>query len=475
MKTWVVPGCALTDGSGWKIWYANRGDGAYTPRNVEVWRGRERMAVSQTIQSIGTPKGLGRSITVATVKLPQPMPGRTFTVRIPELGEDCKWQTLPDKITDDGVRFIFASCFWRNDDKEGYYHKAVDAVMRSEKPLQPAFKCLAGDQIYLDFPIPLNPLSGHHTKVAGRYKEYWGDDAYRKVLVTTPNFFLCDDHEWWNDYPERQRHLPHTYTAKQRKSYGVAATEYYEAFQRILNPGPDRWYSFDIDPVSFFFADTRSKRDSVGRDGKTPQFMQADQWRALEQWQHNLTGAGILITGMPLFQKDGDWKDHSLSNFPEDNQRLLDLFTRSLTGNNADGRPHDIVILSGDIHTGRHCIARLWGHDNLQVHELIASPASRVGPILSEPQPSTPPGILPETRKRWGDIQTIYTSVENNLGVIRLFPASRHPYKVRLEFANYLVRPHRKPSWKFWASEPKTDFGSPQNLKLYEHKNIYLM
>ena len=85
-----------------------------------------------------------------------------------------------------------------------------------------------------------------------------------------------------------------------------------------------------------------------------------------------------------------------------------------------------------------------------------------------------PPGIFPETRKRWADIETIYTSVENNIGVIRLFPASRHPYRVRLEFANYLVRPHRKPSWRFWASEPKTDFGNSQNLKLYENKNIYL-
>ena len=474
MKTWVVPGYPLTDGSGWKIWYAHPGDSAFTPRNVEVWSGSVRMAVNQTIQSLGAPKGLGRSITVATVKLSQPMPGQTFTVHIPELGGDRKWQTFPDKVTDKGVRFIFASCFWRNDDKEGYYYKAVDAVMRCEKPSQPAFKCLAGDQIYLDFPVPMNPFSNHHTKIADRYKEYWGDVGYQNVLATTPNFFLCDDHEWWNDYPESQRHLPHTYTVKQRKSYRGIAAEYYEAFQRILNPGPHRWYSFEIEPVSFFFADTRSARDSVEREGKTPQFMQADQWEALEQWQDNLTGPGILITGMPLFQKDGDWKDHSLNNFPKDNQRLLGLFTRTLTGKNKDERPHDIVILSGDIHTGRHCIARLKGHADLKVHELIASPASRVGPMLSEPEASMPSPVHPETGRRWGDIETIYTSVENNLGVIRLFPASKHPYKVRLEFGNYLVRPHRRPSWKFWASEPKTDFGNPRNLMLYENKNIYL-
>lgn len=480
MKDWVIPGHPLIDGSGWKIWYAHAGDAPYTPQKVEVSLGSDsnRVAVSQTVQLHPAPKGLGRSIAVATVKLSQPMPGRTFNVRIPELNkkEPLKWQTFPNKITRDGLRFIFSSCFWRNDDKDGYLYKAMDAVIKHEKPSKPAFKCLIGDQIYLDYPVPLNPFTNHHTKVANRYKEYWGDAAYRNALGATPNFFICDDHEWWNDYPERQNHLPHTYTKKSRKSYGDAASEYYKAFQGILNPSQKQGYSFDIDSVSFFFADSRSTRDSINRKDETPQFIQEEQWKALEKWQRELTGPGILMTGMPLFQKDGDWKDHSLSNFPQDNQRLLDLFTNSLTGINDEGKPHDIVILSGDIHTGRHCFATLKGRNDLVVHELIASPASRVGPMLSEPQPSLPPGEI----KQWGEIHTIDPSVtvENNLGVIRLFPSQKQPFKIRLEFALYQVRPHRKPSWKFWATEPKTDFENPQSMKLYENNdhniNIHL-
>src|SRR4029077_18702551 len=103
----------------------------------------------------------------------------------------------------------------------------------------------------------------------------------------------------------------------------------------------------------------------------------------LSHWQQNLKGPGILVIGQPFFQKDGDWKDHSLSNFPDDYGRLLNLVEQSVRGKNAEGRPHDILILTGDIHSGRHARAVLPG--GRFVHELVASPASRIGPFLTEP------------------------------------------------------------------------------------------
>jgi len=178
---------------------------------------------------------------------------------------------------------------------------------------------------------------------------------------------------------------------------------------------------------------------------------------------------------MPLFQADGDWRDHSLSNFEEDYRRFTRIITNSLLGKNDEGKPHDIVILSGDIHTARHSIARVINYENpeshacMEVHELIASPASRVGPFLSTPSPSLPPGRLPENdHPKWADVKTVFSSIENNLGVIRLHPVVNFPNRIRLEFASYLVRPYRRPSWRFWSGQPEVDFNDHNRLKLYE-------
>lgn len=469
MKTWIVPGCPREDG--WDIWYAYpKTASGFVPGDVEVFLGDQAIDVVQTRRILDPLPAFDRRIVIVSVRLPQPMPGKTFTVRFPELeGTNRRaplmWQTRPAEIDAAGLRFFFGSCFWWNDDKDGHFQKAVEAVIRCEKPARPAFKFLAGDQIYLDYPIPLNPLNTPAEKVAARYNQYWGDDNYREMMLATPNFFLGDDHEWWNDYPEPQMHLPHTWRESTRADYAQVASSYFDSFQASLNPGGRHYYQFEIPPVSFFVADTRSLRERVGDNDMGQHFMSADQWEALEQWQQELQGPGILVTGMPLLEKLGDWKDHTLKNF-SDYSRLLDLFSRSLEGDNLEGVPHDIVILTGDIHTARHCRATLWGRDDLHVHELVASPASRVGPFLSEPDPSqAPKHIVRPNGTRWANVSTYpdSVSVENNLGLIRLFPSQKQNYRVRLEFVSYQVRPHRRPAWKL-------GFGGANStaFKLYE-------
>ena len=67
---------------------------------------------------------------------------------------------------------------------------------------------------------------------ARRYAQYWSDEAYREALLTCPTFFTCDDHEYWNDYPEKQIHLPQTWWEENRKKYGKAADQLYFNYQR---------------------------------------------------------------------------------------------------------------------------------------------------------------------------------------------------------------------------------------------------
>ena len=77
----------------------------------------------------------------------------------------------------------------------------------------------------------------------------------------------CDDHEFWNDFPERQVQLPRTYTMEGRDALQKAATALYERYEQWANPGRAPFYSFAIGspgdavpPVSFFMADARSQR-----------------------------------------------------------------------------------------------------------------------------------------------------------------------------------------------------------------------
>ncbi len=477
-RTWCIPGSPLADGSGWRIWYAQSGSLKLKPERVRVGRAGQAVDVIQKALPLKSPPGFDGQMMMAEVRLAKPDPGRLFNVTIPELDRSFDWQTMPTAVGADGVSFVFASCFWWNDDKEGFYRSAVEDLMRREQP-RPAFKLLIGDQIYLDFPIPLAIWREPERMVRDVYQQYWGDDAYRDCLLTSPNFFCCDDHEYWNDFPEKQNHLPHTWSSEMRENYGRAADAYYQAFQNGLNPRGDRqrWIQFEMSPASFFIADTRSRRTHFG-ESEGQHFLDEPQWDALKKWQHNLTGPGILVLGQPLFQKDGDWKDKSLSNFRTDYATLLDLIEKSLRGENEDNKPHDILVLSGDIHTARHAAASMRGLPGKQVHEFIASPASRVAPY-KRPKPSIPPSRI--SAFLWGRphgaeiewaVRTqephIFTSTDNNVGLVRLFPAEKHPYRLRVQFCSYLVRPYQGTVWRFLTGGASVRSVARGNRRLYE-------
>jgi hypothetical protein len=301
---------------------------------------------------------------------------------------------------------------------------------------------LVGNQVYLDWPIYWNFFDEEANQLFGkRYRQYWDDDHYREVLQLCPNFITCDDHEYWNDFPEKQKHLLQAWEDSHRNTYGPAADQLYYQFQQCLNPGEARWYSFAIDPVSFFVTDTRSKREEC-KDTGTGHFILDDQWKALEAWQQELTGPGVLVLGQPLFQKDGDYKDHSLSNFREDYARLWRLIERSLAGQNFQHRPHDILILSGDIHTGRYAEAHGPFPDApYGVPEFIASPAAMISP--GNTRPEAPPQRI-QVRPNVQGGESIWTidpqkhieimTIQNNVGLVRMVPGSQVGGMPRVRF-----------------------------------------
>ena len=81
--------------------------------------------------------------------------------------------------------------------------------------------------------------------------------------------------------------------------------------------------------------------------------MLPEQWDDLEAWAKNLKGPGVLVLPQPLLKAGGSKTDRTLVDFQE-SDRFGAIFERALGGDD----PHDILILTGDIHTGRLSSAR---------------------------------------------------------------------------------------------------------------------
>jgi hypothetical protein len=457
---WVVPGAPLEKGRGWRIWYSRAGRNEFEPEPVRVSRGgrSEPISVDDPPWRLLDPVDrLDRRMGVLTVTLDEVDPRAAYDLLIPELGaRPVRWRTLPDSV-DRGATFLLASCFWLPNDREGAYGAGVRELTRLTDP---AFKLLIGDQLYQDYPV--NSVGPHSTfsLFARRYEEYWGNAAYQEVLQATPNFFLCDDHEFWNDFPERQIQLGRTWEAASRAECEAAARTLYRLYQQVANPDQATFYSFAIDPVSFFVADTRSERTPF--HVPSPHFLSEKQWDAIETWGRELRGPGVLVIGQPLFAHDGDWKDHSLSNFREDFGRLCGVLERALA--DEDGDRHDVLILTGDIHNARYTVATVAGLTQPpNVHELVASPTSRVGPYLTEAVAKPPPtkftAVHDGRRSTWEVVlpeSDLVPTVDNNVATISMSPGTAG--SVRFELAIWRIRPYdARSAWGrlFRARQPE--------------------
>lgn len=459
MDTWVVPGSPLEGGKGWRIWYSQPGSDPFTAQQVQVFRGGQLQPLQQQWELLPPLSSLGRRVGVASVTLDDPVPGGMYQVAVPEVGpQPFSWRTLPDRIDSTlegakvpGVSFLFSSCFWFNADREGSYSAGLQELTRLA---QPSFKLLIGDQVYQDWPWAAEVVATPLERYADRYKQYWGDEKYRALLRSSPNFLLADDHEFWNDYPERQIQFAHTWTPELRDEYGAAATTLYRYFQGSASPGLP-WQQFQIRPVHFFIADTRSERDPIATDAKprVPHFFHEPQWAALQQWAANLEGPGILVLGQPLYAHPGSWKDHTLPDFTEDHTRLCTLLAESLR-DEADKLPHDILMLSGDIHIGRYTVGRIVGVSPFnEVHELVASAASRIAPDMRTPTPEAPPSkVAVQSGRRTirFDVEMMQTddmpTLANNIGLVSMSVGTAAPItgqpRVRFGLELWQVRPY---------------------------------
>ncbi len=295
-------------------------------------------------------------------------------------------RTLPKEIPQELDRWfnvLLVSCFHAAEDRGGLAGTIVSQLSAISKP---HLSFLAGDQVYLDLPT-LQDFPDDERWLAQKFEEDYtlnwsGPLAYTGVLQAAPSISVPDDHEYWNNFPHHCTIINNTYSDAGQERWKRAARTVFEGFQLPYPAKVGDPIIIDVDPLSFFLADTRSDKDpGLART------MSDESLTKLDNWVTAVIDAkkfGVFLSGQSLFRTDahrilgvqsdfavGDYELPDYSDFPE--------IVKALRRLEAAGRP--VLLLTGDVHWGRVASARDNTTGRIGFWEVISSPASLVSTI----------------------------------------------------------------------------------------------
>lgn len=310
---------------------------------------------------------LGR-VRLATFHLRGLAPGRTLRLVARSQGEEAQAEVGTLDPAAGTLRVVLASCFYE------YFHRgwAYEAALLGEYARGAAFKVLAGDNLYLDVHPAQRAFHEAYAETAHVYLEYfWRSEAYARVLAHGHTLTTWDDHEFWNDYPERVKFLTRTHGSNYA-SYREAGREAVRLFQACLNPAalPGAGLSTRLSDgplVDWFVADLRYDRERRGG-----RLAPAGTLAAVRAWALGLTRPGVLVLGQPLFLGPGGSFDATPANFAADYEALW----RAL-----EAAPYEVLMLSGDVHHSRATQLSLPGAR--RAFEIVSSPAAHIPTVAS--------------------------------------------------------------------------------------------
>lgn len=277
-----------------------------------------------------------------------------------------------------------SSCFYLARDRTG---QAGSITRRAPADLLPHVKFLCGDQVYLDLPVQQDLPSNPQHLFSALFDKYWlnwtqgGDDittGFGSYLRWGANLFVSDDHEWWNNYPFATAIASNTWTSAGRKQWRASAQALFGAFQ-TFNGEPKLG---EITVGTPGHPGSVEIRSIDGRIFRTKDISHnPKQLRAITGWLGRLKGPGILVLSQPIFERSVGWLQQNfkdagivdLDDFPELAEALYYA-------------PHDVLILSGDIHAAR--MSRTSGWRSRMV-ELVSSPLSLCQGHTHQPQPAS--------------------------------------------------------------------------------------
>lgn len=279
-------------------------------------------------------------------------------------------RTLPRVLPARGLNLAIASCYSNDFKRDGDYLKVLQGAV-GYTPL--TAKLLVGDNLYVDVGPGVGSERTAFESTAERYLSHFWTGGYADVLSYLPTFAMWDDHELWNNYPERQIWLPRS-MGSARANYKAAALAGINAFQSVLNPTPASRgglsYRFELPGLSVFALDLRAGRSM--HDISDPVLTSEPELQAFERWAANLGRPGALVVGQPLWMRAGDWQDWNPPAFAAQYARIWKALAAA---------PYDCVIISGDVHHSR--LLEISVGTGRRVWELVSSPVCHIPTIES--------------------------------------------------------------------------------------------
>jgi hypothetical protein len=294
-------------------------------------------------------------------------------------------RTLPAEVPPgpgSSFNLLLVSCFHRAEDPS---HLAGNVVKDLRGQYRPHATILLGDQVYLDLPT-LQNFKDDELWLAGNFEEkyaanWWGTDGegYVRVLSAAQSVGIPDDHEYWNNFPHASPIIQNSLTDEGRKRWRKAAAAMYGAFQRHYPAQTGESITFDVPPLSFFLADTRTFRDEkLGFSLPPGARNQLASWVDRAISQHLVP---VIVTGQPLFAEKAGRFSGSVGDFNLSNYRDYPAIIRQLERLVDAGA--DVLCLTGDVHWGRVISAR-DRRGRPVLHEIVSSPSSLVTTVVRD-------------------------------------------------------------------------------------------
>ena len=294
-----------------------------------------------------------------------------------------------------------------------------------------------GDQLYVDVwaPNPLKPAQGPGAK----YERYWGDGPYQELLAACPTLVSCDDHEFWNDFPEPQIQVPYSLASLRAGQRGRAA----RALRRL--PGVAQPGRQALEP---FRRRSRSRSSSPTPARTAP---------ATADPQPALCRRGAVAGPGEVGGRSSTARRARAPAAAAEGRAAARPTARSSTSSSPTGwrrssskrsaatpatKPHDILILTGDIHTGRISSAEIVG---LPGRSTSSSPRPPRWSRRICRRWATSPRRRPTARRSTGASwiitghRRLTSTVDNNVGLIKIARGRNGTYRFTLQL--WRVRP----------------------------------
>ncbi|HEX2660014.1 MAG TPA: alkaline phosphatase D family protein, partial [Polyangia bacterium] len=291
------------------------------------------------------------------------------------------------------------------------------------------FLLTVGDQIYADEPGNVSLLNAAYTSRWGRgpiqewtpqqireayqerYRIFWNQTPWLKLLSSLPNYAMLDDHEVFDDWGSRPEHV-HDPAAKIIAAARLAYLDYQGSRQLPWGPtatAPAAFdYGFRYGTLATFAFDIRSERwvgppsrvfspDQLGRfraflaenaDAHVVFVVTSVPFVHLPEW--------VTARGAQIFATDVDFPDHwSAERNRADRGAVLDVIDAHLTAH----PKQRLIVLGGDVHVGCAFSLHFVGDRKPRFYELTSSSVTNklgcvqaaftpVGPLAFEEWPA---------------------------------------------------------------------------------------